>query len=685
MTEPMEVSLDSLIQGLRDFIESSDRYVDEINNMIIQRKKSLVIDFHDLLISNKDLADMLLERPQLIMQAGSEAVRQAITERDPELAKSVRNFYMRFRRLPESLPIRKLRSEVLGRLIMVEGIITRQTPPRHYLRKSVFRCSQCGYEVEIPQPTTGFVQPPKRCPKCGAINSMVFVEERSEFIDWQKIIVQEKPEELPPGQLPRSIEAILLDDLVDTVKPGDRVYLVGVMNLDLADLRKGKPPVVSSFMDVNYVESQQRELVEIEITPEDEKKILDLAKMPDVRERIIRSIAPSIYGMEDIKEAIACLLFGGVPKVYPDGIRVRGDIHILLVGDPGMAKTQLLRFVTKIAPRAVYTTGKGSSAAGLTAAVVREKDTGEFYLEAGALVLADTGVAVIDEIDKMDAKDRVAIHEALEQQTVSIAKAGIVATLNARCSVLAAANPAFGRYLPNRTVAENVDLPVTLLSRFDLIFIIRDEPNLDRDKAIAEHITTLHAGEVPEGFTEIISPDLLRKYIAYARKHVKPVLTPEARERIVQFYVQMRAKSREPDSPIAITARQLEALIRLAEAEAKMRLSPVVEAEDADRAIRLFMKYLSSVGIDIESGKIDIDIIMTGKPKSAQERLALVMNILAQLEDANGGKPVRIEDLYREAESAGLDRQAVDKAINMLLKSGDVYTPRPGYIKRVVV
>jgi replicative DNA helicase Mcm len=179
---------------------------------------------------------------------------------------------------------------------------------------------------------------------------------------------------------------------------------------------------------------------------------------------------------------------------------------------------------------------------------------------------------VIDEIDKMDAKDRVAIHEALEQQTVSIAKAGIVATLNARCSVLAAANPAFGRYLPNRTVAENVDLPVTLLSRFDLIFIIRDEPNLDRDKAIAEHITTLHAGELPESFTDIIPPDLLRKYIAYARKHVKPVLSPEARERIVQFYVQMRAKSREPDSPIAITARQLEALIRLAEAEAKMRL-----------------------------------------------------------------------------------------------------------------
>jgi len=388
--------------------------------------------------------------------------------------------------------------------------------------------------------------------------------------------------------------------------------------------------------------------------------------------------------MEDVKEAIACLLFGGVPKVYPDGIRVRGDIHVLLIGDPGMAKTQLLRFVTKIAPRAVYTNGKGTSAAGITAAVVRDKVTGEFYLEAGALVLADMGVAVIDEIDKMDVKDRVAIHEALEQQSVSIAKAGIVATLNARCSTLAAANPAFGRYLPNRTVAENVDLPVTLLSRFDLIFILRDEPNAERDKSIADHITTLHAGEVPGGFGDTLSPDLLRKYIAYARKYIKPTLSREAREKITQFYVQMRAKSREPNSPIAITARQLEALIRLAEAEAKMRLSPVVELSDVDRAIRLFMRYLQSVGIDVESGKIDIDVIMTGKPRSTQERLAQLIDLIARLEEINGGKPVRMEDLYKESENIGMDRPTVDKLIGILVKNGDVYIPKPGYVKRII-
>ncbi|NPB01083.1 MAG: minichromosome maintenance protein MCM, partial [Crenarchaeota archaeon] len=292
-------------------------------------------------------------------------------------------------------------------------------------------------------------------------------------------------------------------------------------------------------------------------------------------------------------------------------------------------------------------------------------------------------VCIIDEIDKMDAKDRVAMHEALEQQTISIAKAGIVATLNARCAVLAAANPAFGRYLPNRTVAENVDLPVTLLSRFDLIFIIRDQPMLEQDKKVAEHVTTLHSGELPPEFRDIIPPDLLRKYIAYARKYVKPRWTKDAKEIIMQFYINLRAKSSDPNSPIAITARQLEALIRLAEAEAKMRLSPLVEREDAERAIMLFEKFLKSVGIDVETGKIDIDIIMTGKPRSKQEKFAVLRDIIAKLEEANGGKPVKIEDVIKEAESAGLDRQTVEQMLNLMIKNGDLYMPRHGYIKRV--
>ncbi len=676
-----KIDIDQAIEKFKNFFTSNDKYIDEINTIIIQRRKSICIDFPDLILYDKELADMLVEHPKEIIYAASEALRQIILEKDPEFAKSVKTFHARFRKLAESIPLRKLRSCYIGKLIMIEGIVTRETPPRHFLKKMVFKCDNCGFEVDVPQYYAVPTQPPRKCIRCGGV--LKLVQEKCEYVDWQKIIVQEKPEELPPGQLPRSVEVILTDDLVDVVKPGDRVYVVGVLDINAFELKRTKPPVLSSYIEANYVEAQQKEFAEVEITPEDQRIIEELARDPRIRERIIKSIAPSIYGLEEVKEAIACLLFGGVSKVYPDGVRVRGDLHVLLIGDPGTGKSQLLRFVARIAPRAVYTTGKGSSAAGLTAAVVKDKLTGEFYLEAGALVLADMGVCIIDEIDKMDAKDRVAMHEALEQQTISIAKAGIVATLNARCAVLAAANPAFGRYLPNRTVAENVDLPVTLLSRFDLIFIIRDQPMLEHDKKVAEHVTTLHSGELPPEFRDIIPPDLLRKYIAYARKYVKPRWTKEAKDIIMQFYINLRAKSSDPNSPIAITARQLEALIRLAEAEAKMRLSPLVEREDAERAIMLFEKFLKSVGIDVETGKIDIDIIMTGKPRSKQEKFAILRDIIAKLEEANGGKPVKIEDVIKEAENAGLDRQTVEQMLNLMIKNGDLYMPKHGYIKRV--
>ncbi len=1097
------LSIEELVNKFKELL-STEKYIDEINNAIIQRRKSIAIDFHDIVIHDKVLADLVIEKPRLCISSASEAIKQLILEKDPEFGKSIQQFYARFRRLPEIYSVRKLTSDLIGKFIMIEGIVTRQTPRKHFIKKLIYRCSDCGLIVEIPCEKGIQPQVPRKCVRCNSSGSFILETEKSEYIDWQKIIVQEKPEELPPGQLPRSVEVILYDDLVDTVKPGDRIYVTGILELNVYEIKRGKPPVISSYIEANYVESQHREFLEIEITPEDERKIFELSRQKNVREKIIRSIAPSIYGLEDIKEAIACLLFGGVPKIFPDGIRVRGDIHVLLIGDPGTGKSltysipilyfdpnkglqfeyigkfvdsliekykdrveideeteilnlidlgiefyvpainpktfsvewkrvkavirhkapdtvvkvktrsgreliltkdhsllifqdgqiipvkplsisgrrtvipylkkiplpkqlglkselnwnidyfigrylgdgsitlvtsgerleitstnkeileylrkviekyfkahsdiyrqkdntyrlistnksltqflkkltiskpellhlvkikgfetrlkclsfelvlnasedflkglisgildsnghvlsfllekqdelmsikkqkincidviplseenvqdvsklnintdllrnkaaefrakvyrgyvgeeyaykilntlvqlvnrsskeitdypglyklkltldnehvgwdviekvhevsitevepehseyvydlsvedyenfvagwglifvhnsQLLRFVAKIAPRAVYTTGKGSSAAGLTAAVVKDKLSGDFYLEAGALVLADMGVCIIDEIDKMDAKDRVAMHEALEQQSVSIAKAGIVATLNARCSVLAAANPAFGRYLPNRTVAENVDLPVTLLSRFDLIFIIRDEPQLDKDKLVATHISTLHAGELPEEYRDIIPPDLLRKYIAYARKFIKPILSKEAKDRIVQFYLQMRGKSTEPHSPVAITARQLEALIRLAEAEARMRLSQIVTAEDAERAIKLFMKFLQSVGIDVETGKIDIDIIMTGKPRSTQEKVAALINIITKLEEFNNGKPVKIDDIYREGENYGMDRTTIDKLISMLIKSGELYQPKPGYVKRVTL
>lgn len=675
------LELEALRDRFREFILSSEKVSDEVINIIIQRRRSLEVDFHDVLMFDKTLADLIVERPKVVLPEADKAVREVVEEKDPETARILRRFYFRPRGSPLVVSLRKLRSEYIGRLIRVEGIVTRQTPPKHFLRRALYRCGQCGYELELMQDLERHVEPPGKCPRCGASRSFVLVTESSEYVDWQKAIVQERPEDLPPGQMPRSVEIVLLDDLVDAVKPGDIVSLSGVVDLTLSELKKGRPPIVTSYIYGVHVETTNKELVE-EITKEDEEKILELSRRPDVREVVVRSIAPSIYGYEEVKEAVACLLFGGNEVVYPDGVRVRGDVNILLVGDPGTAKSQLLKFVAKIAPRAVYTTGKGSSAAGLTAAVVRDKLTGEFYLEAGALVLADRGVAVIDEIDKMDAKDRVALHEAMEQNTVSISKAGIVATLNARSAVLAAANPAFGRYLPNRTVAENIDLPVSLLSRFDLIFVIRDEPREDFDSTLAGHIVDLHAGRTPEAFKNVLRPDFLRKYIIYARRHVRPVLSEEAKEKIKAFYLEMRRRYQGPGTAVAITARQLEALIRLTIAEAKMRLSPIAAGEDAERAIRLYLAFLKSVGIDIESGAVDIDAIMTGVPASRREAYIKVVELLKKLEELERGA-VKVETLVTEAEKFGIPRAETQRVIDLLIRNGEVYTPRPGYIKRV--
>jgi replicative DNA helicase Mcm len=391
------------------------------------------------------------------------------------------------------------------------------------------------------------------------------------------------------------------------------------------------------------------------------------------------SLAPSIYGYADIKEALLYLLFAGTRKYLPDGVTIRGDVNVLLVGDPGTAKSVLLQYVSRTAPRGLYTSGRGSTAAGLTAAVLRDK-TGGMVLEAGALVLADKGVAAIDEIDKMRPDDRVAIHEAMEQQTVSVAKGGIVATLNARASVLAAANPALGRYDPYKLIAENINLPVTILSRFDLIFVVRDVPDIDLDAKMSEHIMTLHRKganleEVP------IAQDILRKYISYS-KRISPVLSEESEIELREFYLKMRSVSGvASDSPIAITPRQLEALVRLSEARARAFLRDKVTIEDARAVIRLMNASLQDVGIDTTTGKTDIDIIMTGKSKSLRDAMTLVRSAISELEKETG--TVEEAKLYSTlSEKSGIEDDVAKKVVSQLLKEGLIYSPKPGHLKR---
>jgi replicative DNA helicase Mcm len=574
--------------------------------------------------------------------------------------------------------MRDLGSEHVGKLVMIEGIITRATVVRPLVTLAMFMCRRCLQKTDNAQSGT-FLTFPARCPQCGRTGPFDFLQEESEFIDSQRIRIQEYPEELPPGQTPRSLDIDLIGkDIVDTGRPGDRVYIVGTVRAEAPSYpRVGKLRAFNLQLEANFIDSAGREAETLSISPEEERQILRLSKDPWIHRKIIGSIAPSIYGLDHIKEAIMLLLFGGIKKQLPD-ITIRGELNVLLIGDPGTAKTQLLRYVQAVAPRGLYTSGRGTTAAGLTAAVLPTR-AGGMTLEAGALVLADKGVACIDEIDKMRPEDRVAIHEAMEQHTISVAKGGIVATLNARAAILAAANPSLGRYEPYRTVADNISLPITILSRFDLIFVLRDVPDKEDDARMTEHILGLHRrGSSPQEAP--IPQDLLRKYISYA-KTATPVLTPESLERLKNFYLTMREASESEGTPIAITARQLESLVRAAEARARAALRTEILPEDAEGAIAIMRRSLEEVGIDLSSRKFDIDLIMTGKPKSLRDKLRAILSALAEMEKETGivERPALLERLRIEYD---ISNEEAERLTAQLRKEGTIFEPRRGYLKR---
>ncbi|MBS7643449.1 hypothetical protein KEJ26_02545 [Candidatus Bathyarchaeota archaeon] len=1074
------------------------KYRQRIAQMAVTGSRSLIVDFEDILTFDSAFAKNLIEKPDEYISYANKAAWAQLKIEDPEYAEEVKTVHVRFRGLPEKVPLRAIGAERIGKLAMTDGILVRATPVKPLLVKAAFRCRRCG-TIQYVEQSGLLIKPPLECaePSCKRRGQFEFVEGESLFINSQEIRVQERPEDLPPGQLPRSMDVKLLEDLVDIARPGDRISVIGIVRATQEVLpRRGRLRTFDLYFDANYIDVAGKEVEVIQITAEEERQILELAKDPWIHRKIIRSIAPSIYGYEEVKEAIMLLLFSGIPKTLPDGVTIRGDINLLLIGDPGTAKSQLLQYVSRIAPRGLYTSGRGTSidysepimirengiakivkigefidsyypigksgyvvpvsgietlsfdpntfevkwsplqyvyrheapaklyklrletgrevtltsdhcvfifengemrtketsqikvgdfvaipsripeatptvtevtlpdgtiiplnaalmrllgyyiangylhyteespeesycihfefgsrdqqlihdtcriseelfhvtpslqkhrdgdstvvtisskkalmlyrdvlkvkqcahdkeippivfnvskelqeeflnayikgdrgvsvskrlisdvlylllqiggqtgeitrrkvdehiiagcrvagipafqlkvpdpyqtnnptiklyppgavrgffqrcndnglverkvengttcirlakrteniitrilrlhrlienghlafaevreieivnptspyvydvstpnyenfvaglggvichntAAGLTAAVVREK-AGGLVLEAGALVLSDKGICSIDEFDKMKPEDRVAIHEVMEQQTVSVAKGGIVATLNARSSILAAANPALGRYDPYRTVAENINLPVTVLSRFDLIFVLKDVPQRETDTKMSEHILGLHkTGSTP--VEPPIPPQLLRKYIAYA-KRVKPVLSDEAMKRFEEFYLRMRAASESRESPIAITPRQLESLVRLSEARARAALRSEVSAEDAEAVIALVKKSLEQVGIDVTTGKYDIDIIMTGKPKTLRDRLTEVLATIVSMEKETG--MVKLEDLYdRLMKDYEIDKTEADRLISQLTREGTIYSPKLGYVKK---
>jgi replicative DNA helicase Mcm len=657
----------------------SQKYRQRISNMVISSTTSLIVDFEDLMIAESELAKNVVEKPDEYLKYANRAAHDTLRTEDPEYAEEIETVNVQVRSLPESTMLRTLGADNIGKLVMVQGIVVSATPVQPLVLTAAFKCKRCGTMTYIEQ-AGAFLRTPFKCksPTCGRKGAFDFVQEESKFIDSQTVRIQERPEDLPSGQLPRSLRIKLVGkDITDIARPGDHISAVGIVRASASSVPKaGKLRLFILHLDANFIDVLSKEPETLSISPEEEKKIHELAKDPWVHRKIMRSIAPSIYGYEHIKESITYLLFGGVSKHFED-INIRGEMNLLLVGDPGTAKSQLLQYVAKIAPRGLYTSGRGSTAAGLTAAVL-SKARGGMTLEAGALVLADKGIACIDEMDKMRKEDRVAIHEAMEQHTVSVAKGGIVATLNARAAILAAANPALGRYDPYRTVAENITLPVTILSRFDLIFVLTDVPEKELDEKMSKHILDLHRKGMPPNESPIPTP-LLRKYISFAR-NLTPVLTNEASKRIQDFYMKMRSASETEGTPIAITARQLESLVRLSEARARAALREKILAEDAETAIAIMKKSLEQVGIDVSSEKLDIDIIMTGKPKSLRDRLQIVWGTIIEMEKETG--IVEKKALLKELQTHDIEVPEAERLIGKLMRDGSIYSPKEGYLKK---
>ena len=661
------------------------RYVDEIDKMMSSNSKYVNIDYNDL-VTHPEIETVFNEKPDEILDAFTRAIKGILQQRFPKYAKKIEHeIRARIGNYPVQRSLRQINAEVIGKMTSVSGMVLRASEVKPLAKELVFMCPE-GHRTDVILDKDLKLTTPVQCSNSKCTHKELGIEPKSSrFIDVQFVRLQELPEDLPPGQLPHYLDVTVKQDLVDNARPGDRIVLTGIIRIEqerMAGISKHESPLYRLRLDGNNVEflggkvgKTSRRIEREQISPEEEKMISALSKNPDIYNRLIESYAPHITGHEIIKESILLLMAGSTQRQLNDGSKIRGDINIFLVGDPGTAKSEMLKFCARIAPRGLYTSGRGSTAAGLTAAVVRDAN-GIFMLEAGATVLGDQGLVCIDEFDKMKAEDRSALHEVMEQQTASIAKGGIVATLNARASILAAANPMYGKYDPFKNITENVNLPVPLLTRFDLIFVVRDKPSKERDSKIAKHIINLHT---PKGIDSrsLIDSETLTKYLSYA-KRIQPVLTKEAEEKILDYYMKMRSMGQDNEDTITVTPRQLEGLIRLATARARLLLKNQVEGSDAQRAIDLLEEMFNEAGVDVNTGKVDLGTLQ-GRPRSEVSKMQLFMDVTRSLE---GEHKHPVEESQLVEELAKTDKFTEDEArnyIRKMQKDSVIYEAKPGY------
>jgi len=665
-------------------------YVEQIDQMMSKHSKYIVVDYNDLVLFPV-IESHFNENPDQILDAFSRAIKEILKERFPDYAEKIKHdIRARIANFPVQRSLRQINAEIITKMTSVSGMVVRSSEVKPLAKEVTYKC----LDKHISKFTLLDGMSLNASVKCQTPNckhtSLAIIPKASRFIDFQILRLQELPEDLPPGQLPHYVNVSIKQDLVDYARPGDRIVLTGIVRIEqerISGVSKSESALYRLRMDGNNVEfiggkglKSSRRTEREEISPDEEKIVKSLAKNPDIYDRLIASFAPHIKGHALFKEAILLLIVGSTQRVLTDGTKIRGDINVFLVGDPGTAKSEMLKFCARIAPRGLYTSGRGSTAAGLTAAVVRDA-SGIFMLEAGAVVLGDQGLVCIDEFDKMRPEDRSALHEVMEQQSASIAKGGIVATLNARTSILAAANPMFGKYDIFKNIYENVNLPIPLLTRFDLVFIVRDIPSQEKDRNIAQHIISQH-GSSGTDTTSLIDIDILTKYLSYAKRG-EPALTKEAENLIMEFYLKMRNISGDDkENMITITPRQLEGLIRLATARARLLLKNKVEGEDADRAIYLFNEMLKNSGTDVNTGKVDIGVLQ-GRPKSEVSKLQMFMEILRTLE----GEPkssVPEQDFVDElVKSDKFSEEEARNYIRRMIRDASIYESKPGHYNTV--
>jgi len=696
MTTEESLTKSALSDKVKEFLTQfkdtigSFSYVEQIDQMMSKHSKYIVVDYNDLVLF-PIIESHFNEDPDQILDAFSRAIKEILKERFPDYAEKIKHdIRARIANFPVQRSLRQINAEIITKMTSVSGMVVRSSEVKPLAKEVTYKC----LDKHISKFTLLDGMSLNASVKCQTPNckhtSLAIIPEASRFIDFQILRLQELPEDLPPGQLPHYVNVSIKQDLVDYARPGDRIVLTGIVRIEqerISGVSKSESALYRLRMDGNNVEfiggkglKSSRRTEREEISPDEEKIVKSLAKNPDIYDRLIASFAPHIRGHALFKEAILLLIVGSTQRVLTDGTKIRGDINVFLVGDPGTAKSEMLKFCARIAPRGLYTSGRGSTAAGLTAAVVRDA-SGIFMLEAGAVVLGDQGLVCIDEFDKMRPEDRSALHEVMEQQSASIAKGGIVATLNARTSILAAANPMFGKYDIFKNIYENVNLPIPLLTRFDLVFIVRDIPSQEKDRNIAQHIISQH-GSSGTDTTSLIDIDILTKYLSYAKRG-EPALTKEAENLIMEFYLKMRNISGDDkENMITITPRQLEGLIRLATARARLLLKNKVEGEDADRAIYLFNEMLKNSGTDVNTGKVDIGVLQ-GRPKSEVSKLQMFMEILRTLEgEPKSSVPEQgfVDELVK---SDKFSEEEARNYIRRMIRDASIYESKPGHYNTV--